>query len=275
MMIPTLRRLSQFALFLVFLMTCEANTSQEQSHASVDSIPDRIPVQPPPPPPPPPTIPLEYIMGKFEPSKDSNFVKIASAYTYKSNIYLHKEAYKAFLAMHAAAQLDSVSLRIISATRSFRDQRSIWEAKWNGATRLSDGTNASSISDFDQRALRILEYSSMPGSSRHHWGTDIDLNNLNNPYFEKGKGKKEYDWLVANAARFGFCQPYTPKGADRPDGYNEEKWHWSYLPLAKQYQASARQLLKNEDIQGFAGAEVAPNIDVVKKYVFGINPNCL
>jgi len=115
----------------------------------------------------------------------------------------------------------------------------------------------------------------MPGSSRHHWGTDIDINALTNEYFEKGKGQKEYDWLVANAASFGFCQPYSPKGDARPYGYNEEKWHWSYLPISKKLSEQYKLRIKNEDIKGFAGAESAPQIDIVNKYVLGINKACL
>ena len=107
----------------------------------------------------------------------------------------------------------------------------------------------------------------MPGSPRHHWGTDIDINNFNNSYFESGQGLKEYDWLVANAAQFGFCQPYTPKGTERPFGYNEEKWYWSYIPVAKQLTQKAATELKDEMIGGFKGSETAVEIGVVEKYV--------
>ncbi len=125
------------------------------------------------------------------------------------------------------------------------------------------------------RALKILLYSSMPGTSRHHWGTDIDLNSFVNSYFEKGEGAKIYDWLTANAASYGFCQPYTEKGESRPFGYEEERWHWSYLPLAKQLTELAKVKLKDEAISGFKGAEVAPQIRVVEKYVLGISKSCL
>ncbi|NRB48612.1 MAG: M15 family metallopeptidase [Saprospiraceae bacterium] len=260
------------ALIVAINLSCQVNADQQQADESTIDLTDTIvEVEAPPPP----TVSLDYIMGKFNPSKDSNFVKIAAQYTTKSNIYLHKEAYAAFLKMHAAAKEDGINLRILSATRNFNVQKSIWESKWNGSRKLSDGTSATEIADSNARALKILEYSSMPGTSRHHWGTDIDLNSLNNPYFEKEPGIQVYQWLTSNAARFGYCQTYTPKGTNRPDGYNEEKWHWSYLPVAKEYSASARQLLKDEDIQGFAGAGVAPNLEVVKKYVFGINPECL
>ena len=258
------------ALILTVSLACQANSSKEENQESLtDSIAQEEPS------PPPPSVPLQYIMGQFEPAQDSNFVKIAAEYTNKSNIYLQKEAYAAFLEMYAAAKEDGITLRILSATRNFDSQKSIWESKWNGSRKLSDGTSAAEIADTNARALRILEYSSMPGTSRHHWGTDIDLNNLNNPYFEKEPGIQVYQWLTNNAARFGYCQPYTPKGPKRPDGYFEEKWHWSYLPVAKEYSASARQLLKDENIQGFAGAGVAPHLKIVEKYVFGINRECL
>ena len=115
----------------------------------------------------------------------------------------------------------------------------------------------------------------MPGTSRHHWGTDIDLNAFINEYFERGDGLKLYNWMVANAASYGFCQPYTQKGPKRPDGYNEEKWHWSYLPLAKKLSDQAKQELKDAMISGFDGAEAAQAIGVVEKYVLGINQACL
>ena len=115
----------------------------------------------------------------------------------------------------------------------------------------------------------------MPGTSRHHWGTDIDINNLKNDYFEKGNGLKEYEWLQKNAARFGFCQPYSPKGEARPYGYNEEKWHWSYLPFAKKLTDQYGLRLKDNSISGFEGAQTATEIGVIEKYVLGINTECL
>ena len=115
----------------------------------------------------------------------------------------------------------------------------------------------------------------MPGSSRHHWGTDIDLNALENSYFEQGEGKKVFDWLEANAHEYGFCRPYTEKGPERPNGYNEEKWHWSYRPIAKPLTDQARESLTNDMIRGFKGADTAEEINVVENYVLGVSSKCL
>ncbi|MFT5382919.1 MAG: D-alanyl-D-alanine carboxypeptidase [Saprospiraceae bacterium] len=221
------------------------------------------------------TITVDYLMGKFEPSKDARFVKLSTEYASSASMLLRKEAYEAFKEMYAAAKKEGISFKIISATRPFSHQKRIWEGKWNGTRKVEGKDLSKTHQDATKRALKILEYSSMPGSSRHHWGTDIDINNLENEYFEKGKGKKEYDWLVANAPRFGFCQPYSPIGDTRPFGYYEEKWHWSYLPISQKLTAQYKLRIRNEDVLGFDGAEVAPQVDIVNKYVLGINEECL
>ncbi|MGB3799511.1 MAG: M15 family metallopeptidase [Lewinella sp.] len=216
-----------------------------------------------------------YLTGKFDPGENESFVRVADEYTDGDPYLLHEDTYAAFREMHAAAKEDGVRLRIISATRNFERQKQIWEAKWNGQ-RLLEGTEKADevYPDPADRALAILRYSSMPGTSRHHWGTDMDLNALNNGYFDDGEGKQVYDWLTAHAADYGFCQPYTAKGEDRPNGYEEERWHWSFLPLATQLTDYAAERLQDDDISGFAGAEAAPRIEVVKNYVLGVNPRC-
>jgi len=189
---------------------------------------------------------------------------------------------KPALAMKAKSKLPPADLDYImgkfdpkSATRNFDYQKGIWERKYTGATKLSDGTNvATDIKDTKDKCLKILEYSSMPSTSRHHWGTDIDINAFNNAYFESGEGKKLYTWMLTHAADYGWCQPYTPHGPDRPHGYFEEKWHWSYMPISKILTQQAEAEFKDEMITGFMGSEAATEIGVVEKYVLGINKAC-
>jgi LAS superfamily LD-carboxypeptidase LdcB len=223
-----------------------------------------------------PELSMDYLMGKFEPATHPDFVAVDAKYASGGGYYLRKETYDAFVAMWQAAMDDGIKLVIISATRNFERQKQIWEAKWDGTRLIENGDNAAvKYPDPKTRALKILEYSSMPSTSRHHWGTDIDLNDLDNQTFEVGEGKRIYEWLSANAHKFGFCQPYTAKGEARPNGYNEEKWHWSYIPVSKKLTKMASEKLHNEMIGGFKGAEVAKEIGVVEKYVLGINQNCL
>lgn len=268
---------------LVLFSACNDNaTSGEASSenasipavetVAVDSPDTAVAVRPPAPKRDP--IPVKYLLGQFEPSKDENFARIEGAYTAKSNIYLRKETYDAFKEMHAAAKADGVNLQIVSATRNFNYQKGIWERKWTGVTKVGGQNLAQTIDDPVQRAEKILRYSSMPGTSRHHWGTDLDLNNLNNEWFDSGQGKKIYQWLTRHASEYGFCQTYTPIGEMRPHGYQEEKWHWSYTPLASQYLEDYQTLVGFADIKGFKGAEAAEPLNVIEHYVVGVNDDC-
>ncbi len=220
-------------------------------------------------------IDLNFVMGKFDPNKRDNFSKISIDYADREGRYMHSEAYEAFIKMHAAAKKDGINLKIKSAARNFDYQKGIWERKWTGATLLEGKENAAAAyQNHTERAIAILKYSSMPGSSRHHWGTDIDINNFTNSYFENGQGKKEFDWLSEHASEFGYCRPYTKIGTDRQSGYQEEKWHWSYIPVADLCTKYAEQNLSNEMISGFLGAEVAKQINIKDNYILGISSSC-
>ena len=222
------------------------------------------------------SITLNFLMGKFAPETDSEFVKVPEQYANRPGHYLQKDTWEAFLRMYNQARQDSIDLKVISSTRNFDIQKSIWEAKWTGERKVENGMDLSKdVSDPVERAKIILRYSSMPSTSRHHWGTDLDINALNNGYFSEGRGLKEYNWLLSNAHTYGFCQPYTAKDENRPNGYNEEKWHWSYIPLASQYTEQAALRLTNNMISGFLGAEVATDIGVIDNYILGINKDCL
>jgi len=214
-------------------------------------------------------------MGKFDPATHPDFTQVDLKHADREGLFLRKDTYESFQKMWAAARADGIQLTIKSATRNFDYQKGIWERKWRGETKIENGKDASKAwPDPKDRALAILRFSSMPGTSRHHWGTDIDLNDFENSYFESGTGLKEYEWLVAHGADYGFCQVYTKKDDRRPEGYEMEKWHWSYLPVARPLTNYAKNNLKDSLITGFAGAEAAPMIGVVEKYVLGINPDC-
>ncbi len=198
------------------------------------------------------------LLGDIDPADHRDFDKLRSRYTTKRS-YLREEVYDAFKDMWKAAEDDGINLVIISATRNRTYQKGIWNRKW-----LTFG------GDESDRAQRILQYSSMPGTSRHHWGTDFDLNALENSYFESGEGAKIYAWLQANAAKYGFYQPYTAFNPYRDAGYREEKWHWSYFPTASKLQRAYQQVIKYQDLQGFMGDEYAQKLEVINNYVMGV-----
>ncbi len=254
--------ISLISSLLIMLSACQMKKETTTTHDSFEK--EQLPKW----------ISKDYVMGHFDPATHDNFQLINLDHADRDGLYLHKEAYRDFIKMWEAAQLEGISLIIKSATRNFDYQKGIWERKWNGETKLSDGIKASDIKDKKERALKILLYSSMPGTSRHHWGTDIDLNNFNNSYFESGAGLKVYSWLQSHASSYGFGQPYTDKSEGRT-GYEEEKWHWSYLPLSKELTSYCEQHLSNDEIGGFAGSEVAVSVDMLNNYILGIDSDCL
>jgi D-alanyl-D-alanine carboxypeptidase len=203
----------------------------------------------------------EELLGKFDPPKHESFSLIECTLTSKTGIYLRTEVYEQVKKMAEAAKKEGVVLSVLSATRNYDYQKGIWERKWNGA-KYKGWKDADIASD-------ILKYSSMPGTSRHHWGTDLDFNSVEPSYFKTGNGKKVYDWLQKNAASFGFYQTYTSKENGRT-GYNEEAWHWSYLPLAKDFLTQYNQLISYTDFSGFKGSATAKELNVIEVYVNGI-----
>lgn len=206
-------------------------------------------------------IPVDELIGKFDPARHGDFSMINVSHTDKHEIYMRREAYQAFTEMAQAAKKNGLTLKIISATRSYDHQKAIWNGKWNR------GANKS-LNEAD-RVREILRYSSMPGTSRHHWGTDIDLNSLNNEWFASGEGKRLYTWLCEHAADYGFCQVYTSK-SDGRKGYEEEKWHWSYLPIASIFEKEYLTNVEFGMLYGFEGWQAAKELNVFKEYVTGV-----
>ena len=151
---------------------------------------------------------------------------------YNDSIPLTLKAGKAFVKMQKAAKKDGILLQIVSGYRSYDRQKSIWNRKFK-----TNKANALSPQEYIQK---IIEYSTLPGTSRHHWGTEIDLIDGSKKregdvlVAEKFHGNGPYvrmkEWMDLNAAKYGFYLPYT-QNPDRP-GFYYEPWHYSYAPLS-------------------------------------------
>lgn len=145
---------------------------------------------------------------------------------------LQVEVWTAYESMRKAALLEGISLRIVSGYRSYDRQLSIYNNKYNSF--INQGSTPS------QAIAEILEYSTLPGTSRHHWGTDIDLIDANKPqpadplleehYHGEGNYSELKKWMDKYAESFGFYEVYSAN-PDRK-GFRYEPWHFSYLPTA-------------------------------------------
>ncbi len=265
--------------------SADAAAAGPQETAPAQPPADGLAVEPPAPPasaeepaqPATSHVALKYLIGDIDPASDPMFTRIPDKYLGGSRVWGHKDAVEAFVRMAEDAASNGYKLKIVSAFRSFNDQKKIWEDKWTGRTLVGGKKLNASVPDPKARALKILEFSSMPGTSRHHWGTDFDINALDNNYFNNTReGKRIYDWLVQHASTYGFCQTYTKKGDEtgRTTGYEEEKWHWSYRPVADWYLKQYPIDVGYERLTGFEGATTAKDIDVIANYVQGIDPEC-
>jgi len=203
-----------------------------------------------------PDLSKEYLLGKINPENDSMFVEIPSKYCIMRKEYIHKDVLEPFIAMYEAAEKDGIRLGIVSAHRTFETQKWLWNQRYYNSS------NPVSV------AKIVLNYLAMPGTSRHHWGTEVDLISTKLYYYESEEGKYTYQWLIDNAADYGFYQVYT---AGKTKGYNEEKWHWSYMPVAKEFLKQYGEKITYEDISGFNGCETAKELMIIENYVFGID----
>jgi predicted deacylase len=120
-----------------------------------------------------------------------------------------------------------------SHERSFDDQARIMRGELRGLTRTS------TPSEIDTAILTAMQTRSMPGFSRHHWGTEIDVLSATRTDWEgTGTMVPVIPFLQTEARRFGFFHPYTsspPNAAQRH--YQTEPWHISYAPLANVFTA--------------------------------------
>ncbi len=171
---------------------------------------------------------------------DSHLTETAGGYL------LQPDAAAAFAALQSDAAEAGFRLAIASAFRSFERQCAIFNSKALGQRTVHDDAGNTldlSVLTPEARLHAILRFSALPGTSRHHWGTDLDV-------FDAAAVSEDYAvqltpaevapggpfdalhcWLderMAVGASHGFYRPYA---ADR-GGVAPERWHLSYAPVA-------------------------------------------
>ncbi|WP_029449941.1 M15 family metallopeptidase [Cellulophaga baltica] len=174
---------------------------------------------------------------------------------YGKGINLRKEAHDAFIEMKRAAYTGGIDLKIVSSYRSFDRQQVIFENKFIKYTDAG-------MAPLDAIS-KIIEYSTIPGTSRHHWGTDIDVidgyQKVSGDVLvpsKYGEGQPFADfkkWMDENSEKFGFYLVYTDDKKRR--GFKYEPWHYSYAPISIPMLETFRsknllQIYKDEDFLG-------------------------
>ena len=178
---------------------------------------------------------------------------------------IHRDVVTDFVRLQEHARNDGVQLEIASSFRSFERQALIWNNKFAGKRpvfnkhqQLVDLHHLSAL----ERVQAIMLFSALPGASRHHFGTDMDVWDPNavGEHYNLQLNEQEYahdgpfatlsQWLDEHMAEHGFLRPYHRYQG----GVAAEPWHISH-----RHSAEIMQQYQNTDsiADAIRGAEVA------------------
>ena len=162
----------------------------------------------------------------------------------ENQVYIHQSMKKSLEKMRQAARAEGIEIAVASGFRSYERQLKIWNAKAQGKRKLRNRKEEiinMETAKPEEILESILTWSAVPGASRHHWGTEIDV------FDQKVKEKQEvlltqkecesefcelYAWLDENLANYSFHRPYQ----EDLGGVAREPWHLSYTPLSLNFQ---------------------------------------
>lgn len=195
---------------------------------------------------------------------------------FSDNHFLQAQALKAFQGLQQSAAAKGFNLQPASTFRDFQRQQLIWNGKFNGERKVHDdqgnALDISLLSDW-RKAQAILRWSALPGASRHHWGTEIDIFDPNllpaeqqlqlEPWeYEQGGYFYELSqWLQQNLSRFDFALPFINTSSDKTIG--REPWHISYLPVAE---VAHRQFTPEVLLSAWENEEIAGKTMLIRHF---------
>ena len=138
--------------------------------------------------------------------------------------YLDAVAAKALEAMLKEMYSEGFTdIYVTSGYRSYSRQKGLYESY------IADEMKKDPSLTLAQATERASYYSAPPGKSEHHTGLAVDLMSTTMSELDETFADNEaYDWLLANAWKFGFILRYP---ADKTDitGYVFEPWHWRFV----------------------------------------------
>ena len=162
---------------------------------------------------------------------------------------VHQDVVEPYRDLMRDARAAGFDLQILSGYRSFEQQLSIWNRKVSGKLAVLDSDavplDVEALSE-PELVFAILRWSALPGASRHHWGTDLDVYDaaatpegyeielIPEEVNAGGMFGPLHEWLdeqIVADGSFGFFRPYDE---DR-QGVAPERWHLSYAPVATAY----------------------------------------
>ena len=141
---------------------------------------------------------------------------------------MEPHAAQALNAMFRAAQQDGIQLTIGNTYRDYDTQAGLYKAH-------VEGSHPAPVAS--------------PGSSNHGWGLAVDVASV---------GDREFQWLLNNAGRFGYTNPWVEGKGDRD---SVEPWHWEYGG-GGDTGSPPTEHRKNPDRQSQGQAEYVPFLNI-------------
>lgn len=200
---------------------------------------------------------------------------------------LHSAIISDFLALQHAAKTAGLELTIASSFRDFNRQSIIWNNKLAGLrpvyNKQQQRVDLTTLSDID-KCIAIMRYSALPGASRHHLGTDLDvfdqaavsedyqLQLTPDEYQSGGPFAPLTQWLDANLTKFGFYRPYQLDLG----GVAPEPWHISHIQQSQELVAQLSEqalfnCIQNSDL--LAKQAILDNLPAIyTRFVTNVSP---
>ncbi len=138
---------------------------------------------------------------------------IDSRYVYEDgrSLEIHEKVLPYLAQMFEDAEHAGLSLRALSAYRSFKTQASL---KAQYTVTYGSGAN---------------KFSADQGYSEHQLGTTLDFTTVKNKaVLSQFESSPEYQWMKENAYKYGFILSYPKNNAY----YIYEPWHWRFVGVS-------------------------------------------
>ncbi len=228
---------------------------------------------------------LPYIFGL---DNNQSMIKIP-----QESFVVHKDALDGFSFFLDEIRNAGFQYKIISTLRTFEHQKKIWEAKVLGDRPIMDKQGSKPIQNVQELTPNevlwsILRYSALPGLSRHHWGSEMDIVAVkenaimpkkieltpaefapDGPFYDFSLFLRDF---TSSQIGHQFFRPYiTPL---RPAYLGPEPWHISYRPLSEEIYRNfrydyAQDFLLSKIKEGTLLAdEIAKELHRIYRYCF-------
>jgi D-alanyl-D-alanine carboxypeptidase len=155
---------------------------------------------------------------------------------YEEGILLQQDVKQAWQELLTKANQSGISFTIVSGYRSVEDQRYLFLSRFRAASVQAIGREYTKTEitsgKADATIQEVLQYSSIPGFSKHHSGYALDINDASSATsFTQFSQTKAYDWLVADnyyhARQFGFVPSYPEEATHM--GPEAEAWEFVWV----------------------------------------------